>query len=212
MTKKTPEELIKDLCEDLEPQQPLKHPLIRMLPWLLATPAITLLIAYVIGMRADWMEMMLSDSRFQLEMALATGVALSSGAVLGWVNLPDMRQQSWVISIPLVFLVAFFSYVGYMLYIEGTVGMNFQWRYFYDALLLSIIPMVLVITLIRKGCPSCHRISALFATMAVGAFSWIGLRLTCPIDYAGHNFIIQFAPFVVLGLLAGVFSAKLFKW
>lgn len=212
MTNKNLERLIDNLGEDLKPQKPMKHPLLRMLPLLVLTPILTFAIAHFIGMRADWSEMMMYDTRFQLEIGLALAIALSSGAVLGWVNLPDMRQQPWVLAIPLVFMLVFFGYIGYMLYQEGLTGMKFQTRYFSDAFMLSLIPTLLLLFILKKGCPSCHKKTALFATMAIAAFSWIGLRLTCPIDYAGHNFIVQFAPFFVLGLLAALFSAKLFKW
>ena len=63
MTKKKDNKLpdfIEDLSKDLKPCTPLKHPLLRMAPWLLVAPLYIYIVAvFVIGLRPDWQEMLM---------------------------------------------------------------------------------------------------------------------------------------------------------
>lgn len=208
-----PEDLISKLSADLEECRPLKHPIKRMAPWvIIATLYVALVAVWGIGLRTDILDMLSQNSRFQLDIGLAAMVYLSSGFVLGWVNLPDMRQQPWVISIPMVFIGLFIANILFRLFTETLADPDFDMMCFPHSVLLTVIPLGYLIFLIRKGCPACHKKSALFATMAISAIGWIGLRFTSPIDHMVHIFFVQFIPFIALGILLGVLSAKLFRW
>ncbi|MAY99650.1 MAG: hypothetical protein CMH32_03890 [Micavibrio sp.] len=210
---KGPEDLISKLSGDLEPCEPLKHPLKRMAPWVIIASLYVALVAFFgIGVRPDIWDMLIHNHRFQLDIGLATMIYLSSGFVLGWVNLPDMRQQPWVVAIPVVFLVLFIGNILFRLFTENLANPNYDMICFPHSVYLTVIPLGYLIFLIRKGCPACHKKSALFATIAISAIGWIGLRFTSPIDHMVHIFFVQFLPFIALGILLGILSAKLFRW
>lgn len=206
-------DFIKGLTDDLEPCKPLKHPAKRMLPWLLlALVYVFVVCVFFIGLRENWYHMLMHDPKFQLDMGLAFAVFITSGLVLGWVNLPDMYQQEWVLSIPLIAVAAFFINMFYTLFTADFSQPEYDMMCFPHSAALTIIPLGYLISIIRNGCPNCHRLSAFFATLTVSAIGWIGLRLTSSIDHAAQTFLIQFLPFILLGVVLGVLSSKLFRW
>ena len=206
--------IINDLCNDLRPCTPLAHPLLRMGPWVVLS---LLYMAYVateiVGLRADWQDMLMHNMRFQMDVVSGVFLGISSALVLGWVNLPDMRQQEWVMAIPGVALLLFLGNVIYRLATaDYSVDFTTHLESFNHCILLVGIPLVALVILIRKGCPACHKRSALFATATITALGWVGLRFTCELDNVAQNFVIQFLPFLLIGLILSVFSHKFFRW
>ncbi|MAS86927.1 MAG: hypothetical protein CMH30_02965 [Micavibrio sp.] len=207
-------DIIKELCDDLRPCKPLSHPLLRMGPWVVLSLIFMMIMAVkVIGLRPDWYEMLMYDRQFQIDIGLATFLGISSALTLGWVNLPDMRQQSWVMAIPAVALVLFLLNIIFNI-ATADYSQIYEVRMgsFSHCALIVGLPLVALVYLVRKGCPSCHKRSALFAIMTVTALGWVGLRFTCVVDNVAQNFIIQFLPFVLIGLILSVFSDKFFRW
>jgi hypothetical protein len=207
-------DIIKDLCEDLKPCKPLAHPLMRMGPWVVLSLAfMTTMAVYAIGLRPDWYDMLMYDTRFQIDVGLAAFLGISSALTLGWVNLPDMRQQSWVMAVPAVALGLFLLNIVFN-FVTADYGQAYDVRMgsFSHCALMIGLPLVALVYLVRKGCPSCHKRSALFAIMTISALGWVGLRFTCVVDNIAQNFIIQFLPFIVIGLILSVFSDKFFRW
>lgn len=217
MTKKTNidhcQNLINSLCDELEPRKPLSHPFLRMLPWVVLTIIYMAFIAsVVIGLRDNWQAHLMNNTLFQLDILFASFLALSSSFVLGWVNLPDLRQQPKIVMIPLVALGVFALYIGWRLISADYSGFAYNLDCFQDALFLVVLPVAALVFLLRKGCPSCHKQSAFFATLAVSSMGWIGLRFTCNVEHVAQNFVLQFLPFVILGFVLGALSDRLFRW
>ena len=201
------------MCDGLEPRKPLPHPFLRMLPW------VVLMIGYmgfiasvVIGLRDNWQMHLRENTVFQLDILFASFLALSSSFALGWVNLPDMRQQPKIVALPMAALGTFALYILWRLIVADYSQFAYSLNCFQHAFLLGAIPVAALVFLLRKGCPSCHKQSAFFTTLAVSSMGWIGLRFTCEIDHVGQNFVLQFLPFLILGLVLGALSDRLFRW
>lgn len=206
-------DIVSQLTAQLEPCKPLAHPFMRMLPWVLAAALyVFVLSVFVIGLRDDWYAMLMHDINFQIDMGLAFFLFISSGFVLGWVNLPDMRQQEWVMIIPIVALVLFLGNVVYRFVTMDAGEPIFDMMCFPKSAALTIVPLGYLIAILRNGCSSCHRLSAFFSILAVSSLGWIGLRMTSMNDHVTQSFFIEFVPFILLGMLIGILSGKLFRW
>ena len=213
MSKNLDKDIIDQLSDELETCKPLAHPLQRMLPWLIIAPLYVFIIAvFVIGLRDGWFDMLMHDFAFQIDIGLALFLFISSGAALGWVNLPDMRQDKWVLLFPSVALTLFLSNVIYRLITADFSEPNWDLMCTPHAALMIVLPLGGLIYLIKEGCPFCHKRSALLSSLSLSALGWIGLRMTSSIDHISNTFVIQFIPFIVLGIVLGLLSSKLFRW
>jgi hypothetical protein len=211
MSKQT-EALIKELSGDLEPVKRLSHPLLRVLPWMALACAYVAGVVYTLGVRPD-ISARLVDPIFLFETSLLGFVALSAALVSSWLCVPDMRGKSWMAGVPLTALGVFALWTTIKGFSEGLNMPAIHWDHcFNDGALMGFVPMAAVVFFARGGTTTHPVMMSLMNTLSVGALGYVGLRLTCIVDTVGHACFYHFFPFVVLGLVTGVFARKLYRW
>ena len=206
--------LIDQLLQDHHPIPPERHPLLRTLPVAVGIVAYMAVITLLIGLRSDWLAMLTQSFTYQLELLLAFTVSVTAILAAGWLRIPYMKSQAWVIAAALVSAGIFLSFEVFRLINEGiTLAAIQTFRDCYvHALALASLPTMVLVIMQKSGSTTRPYLSALTGTLAIGGFAWIGLRLTCSLDLAGHNAIVQLSPFMLLGLGLGIFARRLYKW
>lgn len=206
--------LINQLLQNHQPIQPERHPLLISMPVAMGIVAYMTVITALIGLRADWYTVLTRSGTYQFELLLSFTVGLTAMLAAGWLRIPYMKSQAWIISAALASAGTFLSFEAFRLINEGITFAtieSFRECYIHSLALASLPTMVLVF-MQKSGSPTHPYLSALMGTLAITGFAWISLRLTCSVNLAGHNAIVQLSPFMLLGLGLGLFARRLYKW
>ena len=100
------EQTIEQLVAKIQPVSAVAVPWRLFLAWLLASLIVTLPLLLVSAHRAD-LAAQLHAPLFQAETATLVALILSCGLAAVWLCYPDLRQQPWVVALPLFWLLVF---------------------------------------------------------------------------------------------------------
>ena len=207
--------VIDQLLQDHQAVKPELHPLLRTAPFLLAIVAYMSVVTVLIGLRTDWKpEFITQFGTYQLELILSFIVGITALLATGWLRIPYMKSQIWITAVALTSAVAFFSFEAFRLVSEGIsfATIDSLIDCYLHSLVLASVPTMVLVFMHKTGSPTRPYLSALMSTLAIAGFAWISLRLTCSVNLAGHNAIVQLSPFMLLGLGLGIYAKKLYKW
>lgn len=205
--------LINNLSDELEEVKPLCHPLTRMFPLLLVSFTYVLAVIALLGLRDDWMLKMFHDIQFLFEFVLALSVSVSAGLALGWLSIPDMRGQKWVLAVPFTLTAVFMFWALLRMLFEVDDHFHFQLNHCtLDGIFMLILPIGVLTFFSRRGATTHPHLSALMTVLSFSGLAWAGLRLTCGADSFSHAFLMHFVPFIAIGVLFGIFARKIFRW
>lgn len=212
----TPDKDIKDtiesLCSELKPVKCMR-PCWRGALWIVIAITYTMAVAAMIGFRPHIADKML-DSHFIFEIGLALVTGLTAAIATFWLTQPDANRYNVFIGVPAtLFFVQLFWMID-RLAMEGLGMMPYYWftNCWIDTGLMAGLPAALVMFLLRKGASVRPKLLAFNAILAVSSFGWIGIRFTCPFDSVGKAYLINFLPFMMVGLLIGLGAKRLLKW
>lgn len=210
------ESLIADLGQDLKPVKPMRHPLVHMLPILVLVPLYVLVAAYVMGLRGDAQNFLRDNQIFRLEAFFALAAYMSAIFAVGWLSVPDMRGQKWIVFLPWAFLAGFVCVMIYRAVTEnGDIPHldHFWSRCLIDACIFGFIPAAGIAWWVRKGGAPTHiGLLATTVMLCVSSLGWVGLRFTCSVDNVGHSYFVHFMPFVISGIVFITLAKRIFRW
>ena len=213
MTTEDIDKTIDKLCEGLKPVKPC-CPTRNGLLWILLVICYTSAVAIAIGFRPNIDEAMARDD-FIFEMILAFSIAISASLVTFWISIPGCEKRTRYMPVPLTLLAVQFVWMIERLYFEGLGHIRENWlsHCWMNTALHTTLPAIAVIMLVkRSGATVMPGWMAAFALIAVSEFGWIGMRLICPKDNVGEAYLINFLPYVVIGVAIGFIGKKLFRW
>lgn len=206
---------IDELVQDQPPQAPERHPLLRTLPLLVFIVLFMGIVTAGIGLRSDWKpEYVTQFGMFQVELIISFITGFSALLATAWLRVPYMKSQRLITTLALGCAAVFFSLEAFRLISEG---INFATiESFIDcykhSIILAAVPTALLVYFQKTGSSTRPYLSALMGTLAIAGFAWICLRLTCSVNLAGHNAIVQLSPFMILGAGLGLYARKLYRW
>ena len=204
---------INKLCEGLKPVKP-HCPTRNGLLWILLVVCYTSAIAITIGFRENIVESM-NKQDYLFELILAFGIATTSSLLAFWLSVPDCQKYKKLMAVPLTLLGVQLIWMLERLFFEGIGDIRVNWlsHCWMNTVLHTTIPALAVIVLVKKsGATVMPCWMATYALMAVTEFGWIGMRLVCPKDNVGEAYLLNFLPYVVLGVVLGFVAKKLFRW
>lgn len=213
MSEATLEKLTETLTGDLEPVKPLRHPAIRLLPWLALILAYVVADSFFLVLRADLSEK-LAQSVFLFEIGLSLLLAVSAALTAAYLSVPDMRGMRWLTAVPLSLFAVFLLFLSTQIYsTDLAMFHSVGWHdCFSDSLIMGAAPVALMVFMTRGGTTTRPFLSALMNILAVGGLGWLAMRLVCEADNVAHVAAHHFMPFVVLGTLLGLLARRLYKW
>ena len=207
--------LIKQLLHDHQAVQPELHPLLKTAPLLLAIVIYMSVVTAFIGLRSDWKpEFVTQFGVFQFELMLSFIVGLTALLATGWLRIPYMKSQPWIVGLALTSAAIFLGFEVFRLISEGITFATLDSfiECYVHSLFLAAAPTALLVFMQKSGSPTKPYLSALMGTLAIAGFAWICLRLTCSVNLAGHNAIVQLSPFMLLGAGLGIYAKRLYRW
>lgn len=209
---KNTDELINDLCANLEATKPCcPYRLVSM--WLVGAIAyLTFVVAYI-GLRPDF-DMQLMQSSFLFEISIAAFILISASLASSWLSFPDCMQRHWIKIIPLVLSAVFLIWTVIRSMEEGMAfvsGLHLG-HCAQEGMIMEILPLIALVFITMKGRTTQPYWSMVMNVLAVSTLGWIGLRLTCSVDEMGHSLFNHILPFAILAAALGLFARKLFKW
>lgn len=209
------DKFIDNLVEEQQPLKPELHPLLRTLPLFAVIAVFMTVVTAGIGLRSDWKpEYVTQFGMFQVELLLSFITGFMALLATGWLRVPYMKSQQLVTRLALGCAAVFFSLEAFRLISEGITFATIE--SFIDcylhSLLLAALPTALLIYFQKSGSSTQPYLSALMGTLAIAGFAWICLRLTCSVNLAGHNAIVQLSPFLILGAGLGMYARRLYRW
>ena len=211
MSKETTDNLIAQLCGDLDGKGP-RCPYRRILVWLLfAIAYITGVILYF-GVSIDLDERM-RDAAFIFEMTMAFSILVTAALASSWLSFPDCIQRDWMKTIAATLFASFMVWVLANGIEEGMDFRHFAMPSCSKGLAVELFPFIALVYLSAKGNTTQPYWAMAMNVMAVSALGWIGLRLTCSMyDSMSYGFVHYLLPFAILGAGVGFFARKIFKW
>lgn len=204
--------LIDSLCADLKPCCKLRHPFWRGLPWVMLAFLYVIGTVYLQGFRLD-IATQIAKPDFAFELALVLVMAVMAAFCAVWLCVPDIRGQTWIVSIPFTLFFAFCLLMGLRAGLDGFVMPEINWCFCYkSSILYGIIPALTIFIVSMKGCTTHPNLLAFMVSLAVGGLGYVGLRLVCLTEDIGHILIIHTLPYIVFGLLAALLARRIYRW
>jgi hypothetical protein len=208
--------LADELVAGLTPVKPLRHPLIRILPWLGMAIAYAMAVTFGLGIRPD-LPAKLHEMHFLTEIIWAAVVVASAALAGAWMAVPDARGQGRICTIPAV-LAAGFALWAMTDSLGGGTAHNMplrplSWHFCAThALILGALPVAAMVLMSRRGATARPRMMSLMNILAAGALGWLALRFTCVSDDAAHIFLYHFLPFAAAGGVLAALARRLYRW
>lgn len=213
MTTEDIDKTIDKLCSTLKPVK-CCNPTRRGLLWILLVVCYASAVAMTIGFRENILESMARED-FVFEIILAFSIAITASFMTFWLSIPDSEKYRRFLAVPITLLAVQLMWVLDRTFFEGLGDIRENWlaHCWMNTVLHTSLPALAVILLVRRGGATVTPCwLATNALIAVSEFGWIGMRLVCPKDNVGEAYILNFLPFVVIGVFLGFVAKKLFRW
>lgn len=212
MTTDDIQKTIDGLCGDLKPMK-CHRPARRCLLWLLLVVAYTSAVALTIGFRENIIDS-INREDYIFELVLAFSIGISASVMTFWLSIPDCDRQQRFLAVPLTLLAVQFLWMLDRIFFEGLGDIRENWlsHCWINTALHTTIPALAVILLVKRGATVRPCWLATNAVLAVTEFGWIGMRLVCPKDNVGEAYILNFLPYVIIGIALGFVAKRLFRW
>lgn len=208
---KNTDNLINQLCGDLEPVAP-RCPYRQALVWLVLSVIYIAFVIFYYGINVDLETKMLTAS-FIFEMSMALAILVSSALASSWLSFPDGIQRPWLKATSLTLFGSFLLWIVASMIEEGGITGDMFISSCSRALLVDSLPFIALVIMTARGKTTQPYWSMTMNVMAVSALGWIGLRLTCSMyDSMSYGLMHYLLPFSILGVAVGFFSRKIFKW
>jgi hypothetical protein len=208
--------LIQELANSATPIQRLPAPWARMLIWLaLSVPFLATVI---------WMMMpsdinpvaTIADRRFLIEEAVLLVTALTAALAAFGSVVPGYDRR--ILLIPLLPLAVWLASLGEGCWRNwvalGANGLTLRpdWDCLPPAILISIVPLIAMVVMLRRGAPLLPRISIALGALAVAALANLGLRLFHVGDASVMVLFWHLGGAAVLAGLAALAGRRVLYW
>jgi hypothetical protein len=176
------------------------------------------LVVSLFGLRVDFMSK-IHQPFFQLELLLSLLTIISSITALVFLRLPSYSEKPSIKNLPLLFFALFSLLIFYRYLNRGNEDFNHvlcaphEYQCLAGILIFSIIPVIALLIILRRGVVTNFYSSALTIGIGSGAISYLTERLIHETESLSHLFIWHFLPiFLVIflgALLTKIFTKKL---
>lgn len=209
------EDLVKSLAVNAEAVRPLSSPHVRMLVWFSISVTYAALVVLLVGPRPDIGER-LADVRFVVEVTSAFMVSALAAAAAFCAECPG--RPLWERFAPVPALAVWLAMLGdgcWRAWIQGGpsgLAIVPDFLCFPSIVLISMVPTILILAMIRRGAPIAPISTTTLAMLAAGALGAAALRLFHTQDASVMVLVWQFGSVAVLALLGGLAGRRLLRW
>src|SRR5262249_47380921 len=200
---------------DAVPVRRLASPMMRLGVWLAASAAYAAVVVAIMGVRPD-LPSRLTDARFAIELGATFMTSVLAAAAAFCAGCPG--RPIWERFAPLPALALWVFSLGegcwHSFMHAGAQGLRFQLDFvcFPSILLVSIVPAVLILIMIRQAAPIAPVSTTALATLAAAALGATALRLFHAQDASAMILVWQFGSVALLAGLASLAGHQILPW
>ena len=206
------EQLIASLASEAAPKKPAAPPLKQLVWWVCGGAAYVAVLLIFFGLRPD-LSARLHAPLFLAELAALAGIVLATGLAAIALSFPDRYQQSWIVRLPLVPLLAFIIILA--LASQGT-PMPPPPQHGVECLLcislFTLIPGALLLYRLRQQASVEYHLAGGLAMLAAFSLGALAFRLSEPTDAITHLIEWHYLPMLVFGLFGLWLGQRFLKW
>lgn len=209
------EELINVLAKNAEPVVRLWHPAARAMAWMMGSLLYAGAIVWLIGPRPDLADK-LGDPRFIIEIGAALLTSMMAAAAAFCAGCPG--RPLWERFAPLPFLAVWLASLGegcWRQWVQsGPEGLivSLDLVCFQNILMVSILPALIILLMIRQGAPLAPMSTTGLATLAATALGAAALRFFHAQDVSVMLLVWQFGSVILLASIGFLAGRSLLKW
>jgi len=213
MSEQNFDKFINELADDLKPVKPLAHPFIRMAPLIVVSIIYVGVMVAMLGPRDDVMPKMMHDIDYVFEILLSLSIFISGAIALGWMTVPGMRGQTWMKAVPVTLTGVFLLWAALRIIFEWDQPFVFKLQNCsIDGFFMTCLPVAALVFTSRQGAITQPRLTSFITVLSFSGLGWAGLRFTCGAGTFLQSFVIHFIPFIMIGVLIGLFARRIYKW
>lgn len=211
------DELIERLARDTVPVRPLPTPIARTVTWLALSVASVLVLLSLLSSDVGHIATM-RPPRFWLEQlaAFSTGVAAAIAALVSVV--PGRSRRAWLL--PIASAVTWMGILAWGCIrdaeVKGSSGLTIypDWPCVVAMVLGAVVPVIVMMTMLRRGAPLTPRATAAFTALAGAGLSSVAACVSRPSPHPTTITVVAWhlgtlAMLVLVGALVG---RRLFRW
>jgi len=209
------DDLIKALAASAPAVSPLRSPHARMVTWFVISMAYAGLVVTVAGPRPD-LALKLAEPKFVIEVAAALLTSMLAAAAAFCAGCPG--RPLWERFAPLPALALWLGTLGtgcWQSWLQrGPEGLALapDLICFPSILLVSIVPGILILAMIRRGAPIAPITTTMLAVLASASLGAATLRLFHTQDASVMVLVWQFGSVMLLALTGALFGKSLLRW
>lgn len=207
--------LIDGLATGLEPVRRLRPPWVRATRWLACGIPPLLIVALFDGIAIE-LSILAANPRMAVELAAIVATAAAAAMCAFAATIPG-ASRGWFL-LPMIPLAVWLASVGEACAADwirlGLAGLRlrFDGSCFLPMVMMSLIPIVTMLTMLRRGAPLIPRATLLLGTLAIAALTNLGLRLIHIPDVSFMALIWSFAVVALLSAVAMGRGRRLLGW
>lgn len=149
-----------------------------------------------------------------IELSLAALTGALAGLAACWLSTPDVRQQKWVIWLPILPLTCLSFLISYEFLIipfqfeAGVITMKCMG----SIASLAILPAVCLAILLRQHRTTHNNWFTAMSVTAVGCFVYFCSRLICPKDDMEYLLVWHYIPTLAITIISAIIVRRAVKW
>jgi hypothetical protein len=204
------------LVRSATPVTPLEAPSVRVVRWGIASTALVLLTAVILGVRADVTAQM-GNGWFVARATATTAIAFAAAIVAFSLSVPGVELSRPVRALPLAACLVWGAMlIGTLAAARSPLDLLLQVTAHPSCVLRmaasAFLPGVLLVRMLRHAAPLQARWSGGFAGLASLALGALGTQFVCTNDAAAHHLLWHFTPVVLLALTGVAIGPYLSDW
>lgn len=207
----TPDDLIKQLTDDLKPVTPMAPAWQRAVIFAALGLSLTFGLAVLIGLRAD-LGAQMHNSHFIAEITTLLSAGILSALTAARLAVPDTRVR---LPVKLPFAIAHLLWVWLLGKTIAVMDMAQQdhghGACTLDLALMVILPLAAATGGMMRGAPVFRGMAGYAMSVSMVSFAAAAMRLLCPNDETGHLLFWHFLPAVGIAALGMILGLLVFR-
>ena len=206
---------INRLAAECKPAAPAPVPARAVALWLALSCGVSLLLTLMMELRED-LPTQLGQSLFLAEIAVLTALVISSCVSAVWLAFPDLRQQRWVVLLPLPLLTLYICMLIYRLLVPAAtlppIGEIHGTACSICITLFALLPGLTLFRIMRRYATTRPCAAGALALLASASIGHLALKFAEANDSVPHLLVWHMVPIILLGLLGGWLGRKFLSW
>jgi hypothetical protein len=183
--------------------------------WLVVSLGVSLLMMLTMTLRTD-LAAQCQQNNFWREAVVLIGIIISSSVSAIWLSYPDLRQQRWVVALPLPFLAAYIFLLASRALAPVAATTALEADHSIECslciMIFALIPGLMLFRIMRRYATAHPRAAGTLALLASASIGNLALKFAEANDSVPHLLLWHMTPIILLGVGGGWLGKKFLSW